>query len=149
MRRRAFLLSIALAGIAPGVTAQAVPMVEVWRSPTCGCCGGWVRHLQENGFATRVHMVEDTSPARRSPGMPDRLAACHSARAGGYALEGHVPASDIRRLLREKPKAKGLAVPGMPAASPGMDVPNSPPYDVLLVRNDGRTEVFARHGGTP
>ena len=149
MRRRAFLLSIALAGIAPGVTAQAVPMVEVWRSPTCGCCGGWVRHLQENGLATRVYMVEDTSPARRSLGMPDRFAACHSARAGGYALEGHVPASDIRRLLREKPKAKGLAVPGMPAASPGMDVPDSPPYDVFLVRNYGSTEVFARHGGTP
>lgn len=145
MKRRHFILSFALAAAAPAAFAQATPLVEIWRSPGCGCCGAWVKHLQQSGFATRVHMVDDTSVMRRSLGIPDAMGACHSARVGGYAIEGHVPASDIRRLLAERPKARGLAVPGMPPGSPGMDVSNSPPFEVLLMDGRGGSSLYARH----
>jgi hypothetical protein len=145
MNRRRFIATLAIALAAPAVLAQEKVLVDVWRSPSCGCCGAWVKHLQENGFATRVHMVDDTSAMRRSVGMPERYGSCHTAKVGGYAIEGHVPASDIRRLLAERPKARGLAAPGMPPGSPGMDVPNSPPYEILLVGNDEKSTVFARH----
>ena len=146
MNRRRFLATLALTACAPGALAAAgKPLVEVWRSPACGCCGAWVKHLDENGFATKVHMVEDTSAMRRALGIPEPLGSCHTAKVGGYAIEGHVPASDIRRLLAQRPKARGLAAPGMPAGSPGMDVPGSPPYEVLLVGHDGKGSLFARH----
>ena len=146
MKRRDFLATAVMAAFAPAVLAQEATLVEVWRSPTCGCCGEWVKHLQKNGFATRVHMVEDTGPVRRAAGLPDRLGSCHTARVNGYVIEGHVPASDIRRLLAQKPKALGLTAPGMPAGAPGMDIPNSPPYEVLLVKDDGSTSLYKRHG---
>ena len=145
MNRRRFLSFAALAALSPRAFAQETPLVEVWRSPTCGCCGAWVKHLQENGFATKVHMVDDTSAMRRAMGIPEALGSCHTAKVGGYAIEGHVPASDIRRLLAQRPKARGLAAPGMPAGSPGMDLPNSPPYEVVLVQEDGKASVYARH----
>jgi hypothetical protein len=145
MRRRTFLGSLVAVAIPCPALAQPAPLVEVWRSPTCGCCGAWVRHLQRSGFATKVHMVDDTSAMRRELGVPEALGSCHTAKVGGYAIEGHVPASDIRRLLAEKPKARGLTAPGMPAGSPGMDVPGSPPYDVLLIAPDASTTVYARH----
>ena len=147
MKRREFLAAAVSAAFAPQLLAQQkAPVVEVWRSPTCGCCGEWVKHLQKNGFATKVHMVEDTAPVRRAAGMPDKLGSCHTAKVDGYVIEGHVPASDIKRLLAEKPKALGLTAPGMPAGSPGMDIPNSPPYEVLLVKADGGTALYKRHG---
>ena len=146
MNRRQALAVFGAAIVATRAAAgEARPLVEIWKSPTCGCCGGWTRHLQQSGFATQVHLVDDTSDARRVAGIPDRLASCHTARVGGYAIEGHVPAADIRRLLAERPKAVGLASPGMPAAAPGMDLASSEPYDVLLVGRDGRTMLFARH----
>ena len=145
MKRRDFLALVPVALAAPAVLAQQAPLVEVWRSPTCGCCGEWVKHLQKNGFATRIHMVDDTSSIRAKLGIPEKLGSCHTASVGGYAIEGHVPASDIRRLLAQKPKARGLAAPGMPAGSPGMDIPNSPPFDVVLVGEDGKPTLFARH----
>jgi hypothetical protein len=145
MNRRDFLATLVLAAAAPGALAVEQPLVEVWRSPTCGCCGEWVKHLQKNGFATKVHMVDDTSAMRRTLGIPAELGSCHTARVGGYAIEGHVPASDIKRLLEQKPKARGLAAPGMPAGSPGMDVPGSPPYEVLLVATDGAASIYSRH----
>ena len=147
MKRRDFLAAAVAAAFAPAsALAQKAPVVEVWRSPACGCCGGWVKHLQQNGFATKVNMVEDTAPMRRKLGMPERLGSCHTALVDGYVIEGHVPAADIRRLLKQKPEAIGLTAPGMPAGSPGMDVPSSPPYDVLLVARDGNTSVWQRHG---
>ena len=146
MKRREFLAAAAVAALSPQVLAQKAVLVEVWRSPTCGCCGEWVKHLQKNGFATRVHMVDDTGPVRRGAGMPERLGSCHTAKVEGYVIEGHVPASDIRRLLAERPAALGLTAPGMPAGSPGMDVPSSPPYEVLLVARDGTATLFKRHG---
>ena len=147
MKRRDFLGLAIAAALAPAVTlAQKAPVVEVWRSPSCGCCGGWVKHLEKSGFTVKVNMVDDAGVMRRQLGMPDKLGSCHTAKVGGYVIEGHVPASDIKRLLAQKPQALGLTAPGMPAGSPGMDVPNSPPYDVLLVKADGSTTVYQRHG---
>ena len=125
--------------------AQALPTVEMYKNPYCGCCGQWAEHMRKNGFQVVAHDVEDITAKRASLGMPASLGSCHTAKVGGYLLEGHVPAADVRRLLKEKPKALGLAVPGMPAGSPGMDIPNSPPYETLLVAKDGGTTVFARH----
>jgi hypothetical protein len=136
----AFVLLAASAAI-----AQAIPGVEVFKSASCGCCGAWVARLRQNGFQVITHDVGDVSAERKKLGMPDRLGSCHSAKVGGYVIEGHVPAADIRRLLREKPQALGLAVPSMPPGSPGMEGPRSIPYDTLLVARDGTTRVFASH----
>lgn len=147
--RRLLLAALAagLPALAPAAPART--RVEVWKSPYCGCCKDWIAHLEGAGFAVRVHEVGDLDGARRRLGMPERYASCHTARVDGYLLEGHVPAADIRRLLAERPQAIGLAVPGMPVGSPGMDGPayggRRDPYDVLLVRGDGRTVVFASY----
>jgi len=125
--------------------AQSATQVDVFKSPHCGCCGKWIEHMERSGFKVKAHNVNDVPAARRSLGMPDRMGSCHTARVGGYAIEGHVPAADIQRLLKEKPKAIGLAVPGMPPGSPGMETAAPVPYDTLLVQVDGSTGVFARH----
>ena len=144
--RREFLSLLAVAAVAPAFAthAEAPTLIEVWKSPQCGCCGEWVKHLQKNGFATKVSNVLDTAEARRAAKIPEVLASCHTARIGGYSLEGHVPAEDIRRLLAQKPKAIGLAVPGMPQSAPGMDIPGQA-YEVLLVALDGRASVYRRY----
>ena len=146
-RRRRLVLASWLVGL-PGL-ALAAPeklRVEVWKSPYCGCCKDWVAHLEAEGFAVQVHEVGDLDGARRRLGMPERYASCHTARIGNYLLEGHVPATDIRRLLSERPRAIGLAVPGMPVGSPGMDGPayrgRKDPYQVLLVGRAGDARVF-------
>jgi len=138
------LLLIAALG-STHVWAQSSAAVEVFKSPYCGCCGKWVEHLRQNGFEVKTHDVEDVTAARKKMGMPDRLGSCHTAKIGGYVVEGHVPAADIQRLLKEKPKALGLAVPSMPPGSPGMDSAKPMPYQTLLVRTDGTTQVFAQH----
>lgn len=124
---------------------QSPIRLEMYKSPYCGCCGKWAEHLQKSGFQVVTHEVEDVPAMRKKLGIPDRLGSCHSAKVGNYVFEGHVPATDIQRLLKEKPKALGLAVPGMPPGSPGMDIPNSPPYETLLVQADGSTQTFAKH----
>ena len=145
MKRTLFsLLFVSIAGSST-VLAQTAPQVEMYKSPYCGCCGKWAEHMQKNGFKVVTHEVDNVPAKRKSLGMPERLGSCHTAKIGNYLLEGHVPATDVRRLLKEKPKALGLAVPGMPAGSPGMDVPKSPPYETLLVQSDGSTRVFATH----
>ena len=120
-------------------------MVEVWKSPTCGCCKDWITHLQANGFQVKVNDVGNTSVRARLK-VPMKLGSCHTALVGSYAIEGHVPAADIHRLLKERPDAIGLAVPGMPLGSPGMDGPafdnQQDPYDVLLIAQGGSTQVF-------
>jgi len=125
--------------------AQAATQVEVFKNPHCGCCGKWIEHLQQNGFQVSTREVNDVPAARKKLGMPDRLGSCHTAQVGDYVIEGHVPAADIQRLLKEKPKALGLAVPAMPPGSPGMEAANPVPYETLLVQADGSTRVFARH----
>jgi len=131
---------------APAITAaQPSVKVEVWKTPTCGCCEDWVKHMRENGFTVTTHDVQDTGPIRRNAGMAD-YGSCHTAMVDGYAVEGHVPASDVRRLLLEKPDAAGLAAPGMPLGSPGMDGPEyggrKTPHDVVLVDKQGGAKVF-------
>ena len=138
------LASVALAGSNLGF-AQTSGTVEMYKSPYCGCCGKWAEHMSKAGFSVKTHEIDNVPDTRKKLGMPEKLGSCHTAKIGNYLLEGHVPADDIKRLLKEKPKALGLAVPGMPAGSPGMDVPNSPPYDTLLVHKDATTRVFAKH----
>lgn len=125
--------------------AAALPPVEVWKSPYCSCCGKWVDHLQRAGFPVRVRASADLMAARAATGMPARYGACHSAKVGGYAVEGHVLAADVKRLLAERPRAVGLAVPSMPPGSPGMEGPRKTAYDTLVVGMDGKAAVFARH----
>jgi hypothetical protein len=144
-------LGIVLLFLFSGLTQAAQPLVEVWKSPTCGCCKDWVAHLEQNGFPVKVHEVADTGVKRAELGMPEALGSCHSATVGGYALEGHVPASEVKRLLKEKPKAVGLAVPGMPLGSPGMDGPAyggiKHEYRVLLVDKSGSYRSYRHYAG--
>ncbi len=154
MQRRQWLQAAALVGLtATGfhrtVLAQATTL-QVWKDPHCGCCHLWVEHLQASGFKVEVRDVGNTA-ARKRLGMPDKLGSCHTATVGGYVIEGHVPAADIHRLLKERPVALGLAVPGMPIGSPGMDGPEykgrKDAYDVLLVQKDGSAQSFQRYPG--
>lgn len=142
-----FLRSLLLAFLVStgAAWAQSATQVEVFKSPSCGCCGKWVEHLQQNGFRVITRDVNDVPATRKSIGMPDRLGSCHTAKIGGYVVEGHVPAADIRRLLKEKPQALGLAVPPMPPGSPGMEGERRVPYDTLLVSTDGKSKVFTHH----
>jgi len=144
-RRECIAALAALTLAAPRAGAQSAPVVEVWKSPTCGCCKDWVRHLEANGFKVRTNDDGNTDQ-RAALGMPLKYGSCHTARVGGYAIEGHVPAREIQRLLKDKPAAVGLAVPAMPVGSPGMDGPEyggrRDPYDVLLVRRDGSADVY-------
>ena len=147
-RRRALRAAGALLALplAPVAFAEAQePLIEVWKSPDCGCCKDWVTHVEANGFRTRAHDVGNAA-MRAKFGIPVAYGSCHTARIDGYAIEGHVPASDIRRLLKDRPKAIGLTVPGMPVGSPGMDGPvyggRRDPYDVLLIAKDGEAAVY-------
>ncbi len=148
---RRILLGAALGAVATTACAQPprpVPELMVYKSPTCGCCTAWVDHMRAAGFRARIQEQADLSPIRKAQGIPDALAACHTAQIGGYALEGHVPATDVRRLLTERPRAIGLSVPAMPLGSPGMEMPDGrkQPFETLLVLRGGGTRVFARHG---
>src|SRR3984893_13113708 len=116
----------------------ATPTIQVFKTPTCGCCGNWVEHLRANGVEVAVEDVPDTGAYRRKYGVPEKLLSCHTGVVDGYALEGHVPAAEIHRLLEERPKAKGLAVPGMPMGSPGMEGSVSQAYSVILFDSEGR-----------
>lgn len=151
-RRRWLTGAAALAAGAawPALAQPADPLVEVWKDPNCGCCRDWIAHLQAHGLRVRAH-DSGNAAMRQRLGLPARYASCHTARVQGYVIEGHVPASDILRLLRERPAALGLAVPGMPIGSPGMDGPEyggrRDPYDVLLVQRDGSSRVWARYPG--
>jgi hypothetical protein len=143
MKRRTFLGITIAASLLSTKTATATgTVVEVYKDPTCGCCGKWAEHLRRNGFAVNVNNISDVDAFRTKAGVPPRLASCHTALVDGYVVEGHVPAADIRKLLSERPKAVGLTVPGMPAGAPGMDAPHAPGYDVLLFQADGATRVY-------
>ncbi len=150
-RKRRQLVSSMLYGaftagfIAPGRAAATDLSIEVWKSPTCGCCNDWITHLEDNGFSVTSYN-EGSTEAMIRLGVPFRYGSCHTAEIAGYAIEGHVPAREILRLLEEKPEAIGLSVPAMPRGSPGMDGPEyggvEDPYDVLLIDHDGEASVF-------
>jgi hypothetical protein len=133
-------------GLVPAGAAEPLPDVTVHRDPNCGCCGGWVRHLQRAGFRARVIESGDVGAVKQRLGVPDDLGSCHTAEVQGYVVEGHVPATAIRRLLAEKPQAAGLAAPGMPVGSPGMEGGAPETYEVVLFGPQGR-RTFARFKG--
>ena len=145
--RRSVLAALAGFAVAP-VRAESLPEVAVTKDPSCGCCDAWVAHMREAGF--RVSVTEGpVNPLRTKLGVPRTLASCHTAEGGGYVIEGHVPAPAVKRLLSERPEGIGLAVPGMPVGSPGMEVEGTEPdtYEVVLFgRSDRRT--FARYRGS-
>ena len=146
--RRAMLglISSAGVGLATGVRAATRPTIKVWKDPNCGCCTGWVEHLRRNGFIATIVETADMQAVKTRLGVPAELAACHTAEIARYIIEGHVPAQAITRLIAEKPDAIGLAVPGMPVGSPGMEVGDRrDPYQVLLIDKRGRDSVFARY----
>lgn len=146
--RRSFVFAasaVLALSMVPGARAQqALPLVTVYKSPTCGCCGEWAKHMQASGFRVETREVADVTPIRRKYGVPDELSSCHTAIVADYAIEGHVPAADIKRLLRERTKAKGLAVPGMVAGSPGMEQGPPQPYATIVFDERG-SKVFAQH----
>lgn len=129
---------------APAVPADSTT-VTVWKSPTCGCCSSWVDHMREKGFEVVTIDTSDVHAVKRVHGVAADLGSCHTATVGGYVLEGHVPAEDVRRLLAERPAIVGVAVPGMPMGSPGMEGPFSQKYDVIAFDRSGRRSVFASH----
>ncbi|KAA0686118.1 MULTISPECIES: DUF411 domain-containing protein [Azospirillum] len=133
----------ALFASAPAAAAQ---IVEVWKSRTCECCAGWVKHMIAAGFTVKVHEVEDVEPIKEKHGIPEQLHSCHTSVVGGYAIEGHVPAEDVKRLLAERPNAKGLSAPGMPQDAPGMDMKTGEPYQVVLFGTpDSKMWIYANH----
>ena len=154
MTRRSFrtaaltlLVALALASTAPHAQVKGATdrHLRVYKSPTCGCCAKWVSYMQANGFTATTTDLENVMPIKIQNGVPSKVHSCHTTLIGGYVIEGHVPVEDVRRLLKEKPAIVGLAAAGMPSGSPGMDVPNSPPYDVVSFDKNGKDEVFATH----
>ena len=142
---------IMLAGLIPQVAlsdpAQTAELesITVYKSPTCGCCSKWVSHLHANGFEVEAIDRQNMNDVKLDAGIPRQLASCHTAKIGGYVIEGHVPAADIKRLLKERPDVAGLAVPGMPMGSPGMEGHRQDRYEVLTFTGSGDTAVFSRY----
>jgi len=148
VNRRVWLLGVLTLPFTAAATPPQTNLVEVWKDPDCGCCKDWVTILEKSGFSVRV-FDSGNEAIRAQLGMPAKLGSCHTARVGGYVIEGHVPVREIRRLLREKPKAIGLTVPGMVVGSPGMDSPlykgRKDPYSVLLVHVNGESSIFQKY----
>lgn len=144
---RASVAGAASALVARPLLAEALTgaptKITVYKSSTCGCCKAWVKHLQANGFSVAAHDVEDVEAVRRTMGVPDTLASCHTGLVGRYVIEGHVPADLIKKLLADKPALLGLAVPGMPSSAPGMDGPTQP-YDVIAFERNGNSRLYAK-----
>ena len=125
----------------------ALPVMTVYKSPTCGCCKSWVDAVKQAGFTVEVHDVDDVTPVKDDAGVPADKRSCHTAIVGGYAIEGHVPPATIKKFLAEHPKAAGLAVPGMPTGAPGMEMPGMQPdhYDVIAFQSNGASTVYESH----
>ncbi len=135
----AFLLSTAGVGL-----AMAAEMT-VYKSPSCGCCGKWVEHMKMNGHTVEVRNMDDLDRIKKMAGVPDNLQSCHTAIVDGYVVEGHVPAAEVARMLRTRPKIRGLSVPGMPIGSPGMEGGTPERYQVMAIRPDGSASVYAKY----
>ena len=147
MKNTAARVLLVISGLAqPAWAAASEPVIDIYKSPTCGCCGKWAEHLKANGFTVRTHDTQDVASHKSRLGVPLGLGSCHTAEVNGYLVEGHVPAKDIRQLLKEKPDARGIVVPGMPVGSPGMEQGSRKGhYDVLLVKPDGKTQIYSRY----
>jgi hypothetical protein len=149
--RRELLIALSLLPLS-GLARGAEPPIEVqvWKEPTCGCCGDWIKHMEANGFKVFVNLG-GTNATRARLGIPQNMASCHTALVGGYAIEGHVPAREVKRLLREKPVAVGLSAPGMPIGAPGMDTlaynGKKNPYNVMLIAKNGSATVYQKYEG--
>jgi hypothetical protein len=144
-RKTLLTLAAPFALLAMSANASAATLL-VTKSASCGCCAHWVEHMKKAGFTVKVNTVEDVTPTARRLGVPDALRSCHTSEIGGYVIEGHVPAADVKRLLATKPKAAGIAVPGMVMGSPGMEHgDHKQPYQVVLFDKSGKTKVFASH----
>ena len=143
--RKTLFTSLAFAALTLGSAAHAATMT-VYKSPSCGCCAKWVEHVEKHGHKVKVIPTEEMAAVKLRLKVPDALRSCHTTVVGGYVVEGHVPAADIKRLLAQKPRARGLAVAGMPMGSPGMEHGNHrEPYATMLIGINGRATVFARH----
>jgi len=141
--RQISLVAALLLAMVSGCSKESdAQTVTVYKSPTCGCCKNWIAHLEDNGFKVISHDTRDMDSVKREQGVPVTMASCHTALVDGYIIEGHVPASAIQRLLKEKPAVAGLAVPGMPMGSPGMEGPRKDPYNVLLFNRSGDAVIY-------
>lgn len=140
--RRAVALGLAAVAVSTSVPARAATPVTVYKDPNCGCCGGWATHMRKAGFSVTERPVADLAGVKTQAGVPEALQSCHTALIDGFVVEGHVPAEAVQRLLAERPPVLGIAVPGMPVGSPGMEGPNPEPYDVVAFTADGSTSVF-------
>ena len=141
--RRGFLAAVTVLAVAPHARAAA-PTLEIWKMRACPCCAGWAKHFEAAGFPTEIHEVDDVAAIRAAAGVPADLGGCHTTKVAGYVLEGHVPVAAVQRLLAERPTILGLAVPGMPLGSPGMEVEGekAEPYDVVAFAADGGRSVY-------
>lgn len=139
------IVTAAIIGVSCTQAPAETSEITVYKTATCGCCKGWIRHLRANGFAVNAYDVQNLDQIARQNSVSPQLRSCHTALVGGYVIEGHVPAQDIKRLLAEKPKVTGLTVPGMPTSAPGMDGPGKVPYNVYTFKADGSTAVYARY----
>jgi hypothetical protein len=147
-RRHLLLAGTAALVVAGRAVADDGPTMMVYKSPTCGCCGAWIEHVEAAGMRVAVQNMDDITLAKTRLGVPRELWSCHTALVEDYVIEGHVPVADIRRLLAERPDVRGIAVPGMPAGSPGMEIPGySEAYAVYAFAPGAEHSVFARHGG--
>nr|WP_294504317.1 DUF411 domain-containing protein [uncultured Rhodopila sp.] len=143
-RRNALFLGAACVALPLVARAGTLPPLTVWKDASCGCCGGWVRPMQAAGFSVTVHDTSDMAAIKRQRGVPDALQSCHTAVIDSYVVEGHVPAADVIRLLADRPEARGVSAPGMPASAPGMDQPGEP-YTVVLFGTPAGDSVYATH----
>ena len=151
MKKR-FILTLAivagffpLTAAAPSTPLKPATLITVYKDPDCGCCKAWVEYMTKHGYRVDAKDTRDIATIKSNLGVPTALQSCHTALVGGYIIEGHVPAEDITRLLKQKPRIAGLAVPGMPAGSPGMEGPRPVHYQVIAFERSGKTSVFANH----
>ena len=143
--RKTIFGAIAFAAMFVGTAAHAATMT-VYKHPSCGCCAKWIEHVEKHGHKVKVVATEDMMAVKKRLGVPESVISCHTTKVGNYVVEGHVPAADIKRLLDQKPKARGIAVAGMPMGAPGMEHgDHRQPYSTMLIGIDGQTSVFAKH----
>lgn len=135
--------SQAMAAEAPATATQELPTVLVYKSPTCGCCNGWIEHMEEAGFTVDARDTRDLMTVKQDAGIPTQLSSCHTAIVDGYVVEGHIPAEHVKSLIADRPDVAGIAVPGMPTGSPGMEGANPQPYQVYSFTRDGQAAVYA------